>query len=82
MKWVFCLLIGFIIGFNVGGQGKTLKYLWNKDEDGMISLNRKMQKDKSHRLVACIITENETHNVSALDPKKFGLRCEIVKLGV
>lgn len=70
-KWISWLVAGFLlgmlIGWNLGGQGKTLDNLWDRERDGLIKMNEQMANDKSERLAACVITENQLYAIKRVE---------------
>ena len=79
-KLILGLLLGFLFGFNVGGQGNTLDHLWPKDRDGLRKLNARMKSDKSERIAAVFMTRQSQYVVADIDLEKNDLHCEIKKV--
>ena len=70
-------IIGFVLGFNAGGQGNTLKYLWDENREGLKDLNQMMKADKSERLAAVFFTQEKRYHAMAFDSNKLYLDCAI-----
>lgn len=72
------LLIGSsVAGYIAGGSGNTLDHLWDKDRDGLRSLNETMIADKSQRAAAVFFTEKGMYSTMAIDANKFYIDCAI-----
>lgn len=78
---VFLAIIMFIIGWNIGGQGNTLDYIWDKSRSGLRNVNALMKKDDSKRIAILIMTEKSIYQVSSL-PTEFKIKGGIFKDGI